>query len=88
MKVSLLMGSRFCPTRPRVSPSRCIGAYTSVVKWRIVLEQDPEAGEFAAWCPELAGCVSAGVTEADAESKLSEAILLYMEQSPLDQMAF
>lgn len=52
--------------------------------WRIVLEKDPETGEFAVWCPELPGCVSAGRSEAEAKANIREAIELYLEESPLD----
>ncbi|HLO97330.1 MAG TPA: type II toxin-antitoxin system HicB family antitoxin [Fimbriimonas sp.] len=52
--------------------------------WRIVLEQDPETGEFAVWCPELPGCVSAGVTEAEAKKNIREAILLFLEETPVE----
>jgi len=52
--------------------------------WRVVLEQDPETGEYAVWCPELPGCVSAGVTEEEAKSNIREAIQLFLEPSPLE----
>jgi len=52
--------------------------------WRVVLEQDPETGEFAVWCPELPGCVSAGATEAEAKSNIREAIQLFLEETPLE----
>ncbi len=43
------------------------------MKWRVVLEPDPETGDWAVWCPELSGCVSAGQTEADALNNIREA---------------
>ena len=52
--------------------------------WRIVLEQDPETGEFAVWCPELPGCVSAGATEDDAKANIREAIQLFLEETPIE----
>lgn len=54
------------------------------MKWRIVLERDAETGEFAVWCPELPGCVSAGITETEAKANIREAILLFLEESPLE----
>ncbi len=36
------------------------------MKWRVILEQDPETSDWAAWCPELPGCTSAGETEEQA----------------------
>ena len=49
------------------------------MKWRVVLEQDKETGDWAIWCPELPGCASAGVTEEDAMLNIREAIELYLE---------
>ncbi len=54
------------------------------MKWRVVLEQDPETGDFAIWCPELPGCVSAGDTEEEAKRNIIEAIGLYLEETPLE----
>ena len=53
------------------------------MKWRVVLEQDPETGDWAAWCPELPGCASAGTTEQEALEGIHEAIELYLEQDDL-----
>jgi len=52
--------------------------------WRVVLERDPETGEYAIWCPELPGCVSAGATEQEAIANIQEAIELYLQQDPID----
>ena len=49
------------------------------MKWRVVLETDAETGDWAVWCPELPGCVSAGETEAEALENIREAITLYLE---------
>jgi len=46
---------------------------------RVVLEQDPETGEYGVWCPELSGCVSAGATQEEAMANIREAIALYLE---------
>jgi len=48
------------------------------VKFRIVLEFDPDARSFSAVCPELPGCASAGETEEDARDNIKEAIQLYL----------
>lgn len=53
------------------------------MKWRVVLEQDKETGEWAVWAPELPGCVSAGDTEADALENIKEAITLYLQPDPI-----
>jgi predicted RNase H-like HicB family nuclease len=52
--------------------------------WRIVLEKDPETEEYAVWCPELPGCVSAGATEDEAKANIREAIQLFLEETPLE----
>lgn len=52
--------------------------------WRIVLEQDSETGDWAAWCPELPGCASAGVTEEEAMENIREAIELYLQPDTIE----
>jgi predicted RNase H-like HicB family nuclease len=52
--------------------------YTENMKFRIVLEFDPEVHSFSAICPELPGCASAGDTEEDARNNIEEAIRLYL----------
>ena len=49
------------------------------MKWRVVLERDEASGDWAAWCPELPGCTSAGTSEEDALENIREAIELYLE---------
>lgn len=49
------------------------------MKWRVILEIDQETGDWAAWCPELPGCASAGETEEDALENIKEAIQLYLQ---------
>lgn len=54
------------------------------MNWRVVVEQDPDTGDYAAWCPELPGCASAGRTEFEAMENIKEAIALYLEPEPID----
>ena len=54
------------------------------MKWRVVLEPDLETGDWAIWCPELPGCVSAGETETEALRNIQEAIELYLEPAPVN----
>ena len=54
------------------------------MKWRVVIESDPETGDFAAYCPELPGCSSAGETEQEAIENIREAIELYLQPDPID----
>jgi len=53
------------------------------MKWRVILETDLETGDWAVWCPELPGCVSAGETEEEALENIREAIALYLEPDPI-----
>jgi predicted RNase H-like HicB family nuclease len=48
------------------------------MKYRVVIEQD-EDGVFVAEVPSLPGCVSEGVTRAEALSNVQEAIAVYLE---------
>jgi predicted RNase H-like HicB family nuclease len=48
------------------------------MKFRIVLQFDPEAQSYSAVCPELPGCASAGETEEEARKNIAEAIKLYL----------
>ena len=54
------------------------------MKFRIVLEFDPEAGSFSATCPELPGCASAGETEDEARQNIEEAIKLYLAPAEIE----
>ncbi len=53
------------------------------MKFRIVVEYDPETTSYAAYCPELPGCCSAGDTEKEAVENAKEAITLYLEPNPV-----
>jgi len=57
------------------------------MKFRIVLEYDPETRSYAAYCPELPGCCSAGDTEEEALANAREAIALYLEPSSIELKA-
>jgi predicted RNase H-like HicB family nuclease len=48
------------------------------MKFRLVLEFDPETNGYSAICPELPGCASAGDTEDEARANIEEAIRLYL----------
>jgi predicted RNase H-like HicB family nuclease len=47
------------------------------MKIRVVIEFDPVTKSYAAYCPELPGCTSAGDTEEEAYENMKEAELLY-----------
>jgi len=53
------------------------------MKWRVILEQDQETGDWAAWCPELPGCTSAGMSQEEALENIREAIELYLQPDPI-----
>ncbi|MBV9224795.1 MAG: type II toxin-antitoxin system HicB family antitoxin [Acidobacteriaceae bacterium] len=54
------------------------------MKFRIVLEFDPETESFSAICPELPGCASAGDTEEEAKQNIEEAIKLYLAPAEIE----
>jgi predicted RNase H-like HicB family nuclease len=49
------------------------------MKWQVILQRDEETGDWAAWCPQLPGCASAGRTRDEALTNIREAIELYVE---------
>ena len=53
------------------------------MKFRIVVEYDPETKGYAAYCPELPGCCSAGDSEKEALENAKEALSLYLEPAPV-----
>jgi predicted RNase H-like HicB family nuclease len=53
--------------------------HRGALKIRVVLECDAEAGSYAACCPELPGCSSAGDAEEEALRNIRDAIELYLE---------
>ncbi len=53
------------------------------MKLRVIVEYDSVTGDYAASCPELPGCASAGDTETEALENIKEAIALYLEPSPV-----
>jgi predicted RNase H-like HicB family nuclease len=52
-------------------------------KASVLIEKDEHG--FYAWCPELKGCQSQGVTIEDAIANIREAIELYLETLPDDE---
>jgi predicted RNase H-like HicB family nuclease len=52
------------------------------MKLRVVVEYDPEVEGYAAFCPELPGCASAGDSTEEALENIREAIALYLAPSP------
>lgn len=54
------------------------------MKFRVVLEFDPETGSHSAVCPELPGCASADETEEEARRNILEAIRLYLSPANIE----
>lgn len=54
------------------------------MKFRVILDYDPEAQSYSAVCPELPGCASAGDTEEEVRQNIEEAIRLYLAPSELE----
>ena len=66
------------------APIASRGPTLVAMTFRVVLEHDPETGDYSAVCPELPGCASAGETEEEARANIREAIELYLEPSDLE----
>ena len=49
----------------------------------MLVEYDSETKSYAAHCPELPGCCSAGDTEEEALENAREAISLFLEPTPV-----
>jgi predicted RNase H-like HicB family nuclease len=58
--------------------------YTLSMTFRVVLERDPQTGDYSAVCPELPGCASAGENEEEARANIREAIELYLAPGEID----
>ncbi|MCC7175636.1 MAG: type II toxin-antitoxin system HicB family antitoxin [Bryobacterales bacterium] len=54
------------------------------MRFRVVLEYDPETESYSAVCPELPGCTSAGETEDEARRGIEEAIRLYLSPAEIE----
>ena len=52
--------------------------------FRVVLEYDPDTGDYSAVCPELPGCASAGESEEEARANIREAIKLYLTPGDIE----
>lgn len=59
-------------------------SYTAGMKFRVILEYDPEIKSYSAVCPELPGCASAGETEEEARQGIEAAIRLYLSPAEID----
>ena len=53
------------------------------MKFRLVVEFDPEAKRWSAVIPELLVCATAGDTEAEAVTKAQEALARWFEPPPI-----
>jgi predicted RNase H-like HicB family nuclease len=53
------------------------------MKFRVVLEYDPDAKSWSTNCPELSGRASAGETEEEARKSIAEAIHLNLAPSEI-----
>ena len=54
------------------------------MKFRLVVEPDPQTKRWSAVFPELPGCGSAGDTEREAIANAKEALALWFEPTPMD----
>jgi len=56
------------------------------MKFKVVIQQD-EDGRFNVSCPELEGCFSFGNTVEEAKENIKEAIELYLQDLPEDEIS-
>jgi predicted RNase H-like HicB family nuclease len=54
-----------------------------VMKFRLLIEFDPEAKRWSAVFPELPGCATAGDTEEEAVANAQDALALWFEPAPM-----
>ncbi len=54
-----------------------------MMKFRLLVEFDPEAKRWSAVFPEIPGCATAGDTEAEAIANAREALALWFDPAPL-----
>ena len=54
-----------------------------MMKFRLLVEFDPEAKRWSAVFPEIPGCATAGDTEAEAVTNATEALALWFEPVPV-----
>ena len=53
------------------------------MKFRLIVEKDPETGRYSSVFPELPGCASAGDTEEEAITNAKEALELWFEPTEI-----
>lgn len=54
------------------------------MKFRVVIEFDPETQSYSAVCPELPGCTSEGDTEEEARINIEDAIKPYLQPDEIE----
>jgi predicted RNase H-like HicB family nuclease len=52
------------------------------MKFKIIIEKEPNGEGYHAYCPSLKGCHSCGTTKQEAIKNIKEAIELYLEPEP------
>ena len=52
------------------------------MKFKIIIEKEPNNEGYHAYCPSLKGCHSCGITKREAIKNIKEAIELYLEPEP------
>src|ERR1041385_946277 len=57
--------------------------YYCFMKFRLIIEKDPETGRYSSVFPEIPGCASAGDTEEEAIANAKEALELWFEPTEI-----
>ena len=52
------------------------------MKFKIIIEKEPNGEGYHAYCPSLKGCHSCGATKQETIKNIKEAIELYLEPEP------
>ena len=52
------------------------------MKFKIIVEKEPNGEGYHSYCPSLKGCHSCGTTKREAIKNIKEAIELYLEPEP------
>lgn len=59
----------------------------SILKeFNAIFQEEPETGGFSVWVPGLPGCASQGETFEEAKKNIIEAIELYLEDTPDEEL--
>ncbi|KKU29133.1 MAG: hypothetical protein UX80_C0019G0004 [Candidatus Amesbacteria bacterium GW2011_GWA2_47_11b] len=56
-----------------------------ILNYTVIFQEEPEGG-YSVWVPELPGCASQGETLDETKKNIEEAIGLYLEDAPTEEI--